>query len=80
MAEEKMPITDSVGMNLSRLQGIVEEREAWREAVHGVAESDTTYRLNTTTIARRMAFNLCCPETWENVTSSNMVENFMDWS
>ena len=31
-------ITDSVGMNLSKLQVIVEERGAWRAAVHGVAE------------------------------------------
>ena len=46
VAEEKMSITDSVGMNLSRLQEIVEERGAWRASVHGVAESDTTERLN----------------------------------
>ena len=35
-------ITDSVGMNLSKLQVIVEERGAWRAAVHGVAELDMT--------------------------------------
>ena len=52
MAEEKMSITDSVGMNLSRLQEIVKERGAWRASVHGVAESDTTYRLNTATTAK----------------------------
>ena len=35
-------ITDLMDMNLSRLQVIVNDREAWRAAVHGVAESDMT--------------------------------------
>ena len=34
-------ITDSVGMNLSKLQEMVMDREAWHAAVHGVAKSRT---------------------------------------
>ena len=47
--EGKDNITNSMDMNLSKLQEIVKDREVWHTAVHGVARSQTRFSDLTTT-------------------------------
>ena len=54
-------ITDSIDMNLIKLQDIVEDRRAWRATVHGVTKTQTQLSSWTTTIPSPWILNLGGP-------------------
>ena len=51
-------ITDSMYMSWHKLQEMVEDRGAWRAAVHGVAKNHTWLRLNNSNTPNRLNFML----------------------
>ena len=50
-------ITDSMDMNLSKLQEMVKDGETWCTAVHGVAKSHTIEQLNNNNIRKMKCGN-----------------------
>ena len=70
-------ITDSMDMKLGKRREMVKDREAWRAAFHGVAESDMTERLNNNImICSKISLRIKNPHQKEDINYSKKHSSF----